>query len=120
MLDFIKGEIYFEFAYNRWAQNYEDHFVAYRFRTDPVPGVHKNSNGYYFKRPRHANEERQWYAAEGLGRAKRNALHLPDSYDDYPRGKTGKSWKNRKIQHQWMKHHFSGKISTALRDFRPL
>jgi hypothetical protein len=102
----VRGDLAFCFVWSGGSSYYYDNFLPYQFRIDPVPGIHNISGSYrYFKHPRHMNEERAWYASEGFGRGKRSPRNLPDDWDDFQRGDvgSGKSWKNRKIKHQWMK-----------------
>ena len=85
---------------NYWA-HCED---VYRFRCDPVPGIHSR-HGSYGKYLRHvrttaelrANADKEY---EKYVRPKRK--HLPTLYDDIPRGNQ-KSWKKQsKKKKQWM------------------
>ena len=85
---------------NYWAKC-ED---VYRFRQDPVPGIHTR-RGRYSKYLRHvkttaelrANADKEY---EKYVRPKRK--HLPTLYDDIPRGYQ-KSWKRQsKKKKQWM------------------
>ena len=82
--------------------------MAFRYRFDPVPCVHKRKGWFYswYKRPSVMNEKWQWFNSEGYGRSRRNPCNLPDPWDDYQRGDidTRKSWKNKKLKRQWMKH----------------
>jgi hypothetical protein len=106
----VRGDYSFSFVWSCAAKVWPDDFyVAYRFRIDPVPGIHKSCMGYkYIRRCLHTrNEKRAWYAAEGLGRKKRGPRHLPTDWDDFGRN-LSKTWKNKKVKRQWMKNHFSG------------
>lgn len=96
----IRGDLAFCFVWIG-GNSYYDNFLPYRFRIDPVPGIHCWHFRHFYKRPRSMNEKRAWYNSEGFGRARRSPRLLPDAWDDYPRGKQGKSWKNRKIKKQW-------------------
>lgn len=91
-----------------WHSAFSGKFLHFRFRIDPVPGVHDYHGwfGNWFKTPKSTNEKRQWFASEGYGRWKRSPFNLPDPVDDYQRSdiRTRKSWKNKKIKRQWMKH----------------
>lgn len=77
----------------------------YRFRCDPVPGVHHYSHGHYFRSIKTTNERRLCAAPEmqEFNRPKRG-LNLPTNYDDrsfhWERG-----WKfQTKNRHQWEAH----------------
>jgi hypothetical protein len=102
------GDTLYKYSWHRAQGRYGlvDH--SFRFRIDPVPGVHKLCNSYftsYYKTPKTSNEKRQWYASEGYGRRKRSPRYLADSWDDYPRADRyyDSSWKKNKIRKQWMK-----------------
>jgi len=81
---------------------------SFRFRIDPVPciGNYKGWFGQYYKRPKTTQERKLFYAYPDYVRGKRSSCNLPNAWDDYLRGdvKTRKSWKNRKIKKQYMKH----------------
>lgn len=100
-------------ACRRWAKpgiGYPKH--TYRFRIDPVPFVVSANSKYrrYFycwcKKPKSTQERKLSFAYEGYVRGKRKSPNLPNAYDDYGRSdvRTRKSWKNRKIEKQWMKN----------------
>ena len=92
-----------------WHTRFSGKFIYFRFRIDPVPGIHCRRGwfGCWYKKPKSRNEKRQWYASEGYGRLARSPFNLPDAWDDYQRGDvdTRKSWKNKKIKRQWMKNN---------------
>ncbi len=101
------GQIIFKL---QWAKGWTKMIqVPFRFRYDPVPGIAKWKTSYfgcYYKTPKTTNERRQWFASEGYGRARRNFINLPESWDDYPRADRyyDSSWKkNRKVRRQWQK-----------------
>lgn len=79
---------------NRWKRYY------YRYNS-----WSKRSNGHWYRHPK-TTQERRWANAwddEEFApriRTKRNARHLPNSWDDLPRGSKGKNWKNYR-KHQW-------------------
>lgn len=91
-----------------WHSRFSGHFIFYRFRIDPIPVNGRRRGSFYcwYKRPKHIQEMRQWFASEGYGRFKRSPMNLPDPWDDYLRsdGRTRKSWKNKRIKKQWMKN----------------
>lgn len=82
--------------------------IAFRYRIDPVPGIHSFRGWFkcWYKRPKTMNEKRAWFNSEGYGRNRRSPRNLPDPWDDYHRSdvRTRKSWKNKKIKKQWMKN----------------
>lgn len=71
------------------------------FRDGPVPGIHKRKSGHYFRRIK-TTQERRLSQDHTYIRSKRNHKHLPNSWDDIPRGRLGRSWKNQKKRKQWM------------------
>lgn len=92
----------------RWNYIRTGKIVTFRFRIDPVPGIHKNSwhFGQFYKKPRYRNERKQWYASEGYGRNKRNPYYLPNDWNDRVRSDVynNRSWKkSRKVKKQWQK-----------------
>ena len=94
-----------------WRKGYSKRVaIAFRYRFDPVPGVHKSGRSYFklwYKTPRTINEKRQWFNSEGYGRAKRSPLNLPDPYNDHHRADRyyDTSWKKtRKVYRQWQKN----------------
>ena len=102
----LRGELCFSFCYGFFIRHFADHYIGYRFRVDPVPGVHKSCMKYkYFQHPGTYAERRDWYAAEGLGRRKRSPRLLPTNWDDYGRSNINRTWKNNKFKRQWMKNH---------------
>jgi hypothetical protein len=78
----------------------------YRYRLDPVPHVHKYSNGHYYRRARTTSERKQWYVSVEQGvtpRRRRSPRLLPDSWDDRLISTHGNhSWKRQKKRKQWM------------------
>jgi len=100
----IRGDVWFSFVWNSCAKTWpDDYYQPYRFRIDPVPGIHKSCQKYKYIRNRlHTHNERcAWFAGEGLGRSKRSPHLLPTDYEDFARSNINKSWKNRKIRKQW-------------------
>lgn len=95
----------------RWGSRY-NRFVPHKFifRSDPVPFLSIKSAPYnwksYYKNPKVLQEKRLFYKYKKYVRLKRRPVNLPNTYDDIDRGdiKTRKSWKNKKIRKQWMKH----------------
>jgi hypothetical protein len=80
------------------------HQQACRFRMDPVPRPDKTGRGSLFKKPKTTQEARWSLAVPHYVRPRRNALNLPNSYDDIFRSSWRvKTWKNKKIRRQWQK-----------------
>ena len=86
--------------------NSRQELLAFRYRIDPVPFIHKRSSrgfGNWYKTPRVMNEKRQSFTK--FCRAKRNLRNLPNPWDDYPRADSydRRSWKkNWKCRKQYM------------------
>jgi len=102
------GDIVYKYS---WCLGWKEMVaVPFRYRFEPVPGIHKSSGSYFkawYKKPRTINEKRQWFNSEGYGRAKRSPLNLPDPYNDYHRADRyyDTSWKKtRKVYRQWQKN----------------
>jgi len=100
------GDIIFLRAWWYWVNRKWVYVV--RFRVDPIPscGKYRYKFRNKYKKPQHMNEEKQFYACDSnLVRKKRHPVNLPNAYNDWRRGdiKTRKSWKNKKIDKQWMK-----------------
>lgn len=82
-------------------------FGPHEYRREPVPGVHcRRGGGGYFRRLGTTPERRQaclvlFEEGEVAPRAKRNAVNIPNSWDDYPRH-TDHCWKSqRKGRKAW-------------------
>jgi hypothetical protein len=75
---------------------------CFRFRIDPVPGVHKyGSYARYYRKLRTTQEKRWNIPHREYVRPKRK--NLPDFWDDYYISKERtKSWKRTKKKKQWM------------------
>jgi hypothetical protein len=107
------GDVLEKITYRCWLAGYKG--VTFRYRIDPVPGVGGRYNGHWYKRPKTTAEKRQSFADPEFVRPRRNALNLPDAYDDKCRSDlkgscySPKSWKNKKIRKQWMKNENSRK-----------
>ena len=94
-----------------WRKGYTSRVaIPFRYRFDPVPGVHKSGRSYFrlwFKTPKHMNEKRQWFCSESYGRWKRSPKNLQDPWNDHRRADRyfDKSWKkSRKVKRQWSKN----------------
>jgi hypothetical protein len=94
-----------------WRKGYAKRVaVPFRYRFDPVPGIHKTERSFfslYYKTPRHINEKKQWFCNEGFGRARRSPENLQNPWNDWPRADCylDKSWKkSRKVLRQWQKN----------------
>jgi len=83
---------------NKWKLNYE-------YRSEPVPYVHSKRRIKCYRRPHTSNEKRMACAPEVQEyiRPKRKYKNLVDSRSLIPRH-IDKSWKNKKIEKQWMKN----------------
>lgn len=83
----------------------------YRYRYDPVPGVHKWKSSYWYKNP-HTSAEKRSYAGlkadEDIRyyniklRHARSLHNLPEAYDERQRGdvRTRRGWKKTR-KNQW-------------------
>ncbi len=88
----------------RWGFILRNPKCAFRYRLDPVPGVHKYGHGGWFRNP-HTKQERsnRWipesdevYELLTAHQIKQleKVRDLPSDYDDIPRSRKGNSWKN--------------------------
>jgi|GEM_PF-3907547 hypothetical protein len=90
----------------------QDKYLFFHYRFDPVPGTGcKYPWKCYFKswyktKNTCRQEKSLIFEHKEFIRAKRSFLNLPDPWDDIERGdcKTRRSWKNKKIERQWMKN----------------
>jgi len=101
------GQVVFKYS---WYKHYTKMVaVAFRYRYDPVPGIHRFKGTYFksfYKTPQTTNERRAWFASEGYGRPRRNFMNLPEAWDDRSRADRyfDSCWKkNRKVRRQWQK-----------------
>jgi len=81
-------------------------YIVYRYRFDPVPGIHKRKKYSIFKRPKTTQERKYACSPEHKPyvRGKRRLPYLPEAWDDiYASNKYNKrSWKKIKKRKQWM------------------
>jgi hypothetical protein len=100
------GDILYSY---QWCKGWSKIILRpYRFRFDPVPGIHKDKWSFsnVYRKPRYKNERKQWYADKKFVRAKRRPIRLPNDWNDRVRSDVynNKSWKkNKKVRKQWMK-----------------
>lgn len=91
-----------------WIRQSKLNGIAYRFRIDPVPNIHKFTGSFrsFYKNPAVMQEQKLFFEHKKYVRGKRTIKNLPDSWDDRQRGdiKTRHSWKSKKIKKQWMKN----------------
>lgn len=78
--------------------------VAYRYRHDPVPGIHVRRGRSGFRHPKTLQEMRMTFADPEFVRPARRKPNLPTLWDDcYRSDITAKSWKTcTKKRKQWM------------------
>ncbi len=98
---------------SRWAY-FERLAFIYRYRYDPVPGIHKlhNTHRKYFRNPRTTQEIRFSYSHKQFVkiRGKRSKNSLPKAYSDLTISDNRiKSWKRTKKRKQWMRFFAGGK-----------
>lgn len=86
------------------------HGKSFKFRFDPVPGVHKRRNRHrgYYRHPKTTSESRAWYVYKNSGaklrRVRRNPKNLPSIYDDrLVSNYNYRGWKRTKKRSQWMR-----------------
>lgn len=99
-------------------------FLFFHYRFDPVPGTGKNYHwrGSFKAWYKHRNSCRQeksvYFEHKEYVRKKRSFLNLPNPWDDYSRGdeRTRKSWKNKKIEKQWMKNTSASFVVKSVKD----
>lgn len=81
---------------------------AFRFRAEPVPGIHKYKNSFrdYYRHPKTYQELRyvEPHSEFVNIRSKRAKRYLPTWYDDRPiaDNRNARSWKKTKKKRQWM------------------
>jgi hypothetical protein len=81
-------------------------YVVYRYRFDPVPGIHNYKNYNLFRKPATTQEKK--YACDPEHkpyiRGKRRLSYLPEAWDDIfiSNNLNKRSWKKIKKRKQWM------------------
>lgn len=101
----IKKDVdnYVPVRYTGYYRRFEKHEWL-GFRTGPVPGTgHKHRYGSYYRHPKTTQERRISHVHKGYVRAKRNARHLPNTWDDVHRNYWNRRcWKDcTKKRKQW-------------------
>ena len=76
--------------------------IRYRYRYDPVPGIHNNNSYNYYRKPRTTQEKRKSFEYPELIRPNRRATLLPDSWADIYIDRPKRSWKRTKKEKQWV------------------
>ncbi len=75
----------------------------FRFRYDPVPGIHTDKSiTYNLKNPKVTQERRKSFEHPEFIRPKRQNKGLPDPYDDVYIKRPLRNWKRTKKKKQWM------------------
>ena len=93
---------------------------VFRYRYDPVPGVHHYRKGRSYYRHIATVQELRWYHAhkdEVKIRAKRTPRFLPNLWDDVPYARREKGWKRTKKRKQWVKGKGGTKRLTSCSDY---
>jgi len=76
---------------------------SFRFRYDPVPGIHTDKSiSNCFKKPKVTQERRKSFEYSKFIRAKRQNKGLPDPWDDIYIKRPLRNWKRSKKRKQWM------------------
>lgn len=80
--------------------------TPYKYRAEPVPGIHKFGHGFCYKKMKTTQERRLCSTAIEQGvtvRGKRTCSMLPAVWDDKLRSDiNNRSWKQSKKRKQWM------------------
>jgi len=99
-----KEELYFTKPVRVHKNAYKIRLVGFKYRFDPVPGIHhfKNAIRYYYRRIKTTQERRWALAHKEYVRGKRRFTSLPNSWDDLRNSKEHiKNWKRTKKRRQW-------------------
>jgi hypothetical protein len=77
--------------------------LTFRFRYDPVPGIHTDKSiSNCFKKPKVTQERRKSFEYSKFIRAKRQNKGLPDPWDDIYIKRPLRNWKRSKKRKQWV------------------
>lgn len=87
---------------------YKIRFIFFKYRFDPVPGIHhfKNSIQRYHRRIKTTQERRWALAHKKYIRNKRSYTAIPNAWDDIKNKSLHiKNWKRTKKRKQWMQNY---------------
>lgn len=105
------------------AEKWFTYGPAFRFRAEPVPGIHKYKNSFRdcYRHPKTTQELRlvEPHSEYVRVRGKRTKNHLPTWYDDMPVAdyRNSRSWKRTKKKRQWMKANWSNNKMSKCFDY---
>jgi hypothetical protein len=99
-------------------------FLFFHYRFDPVPGTGKSfpwKCGFksWYKHRNPCRQEKSFcFEHRDYIRSKRSFMNLPNPWDDFNRGdvRTRRSWKNKKIEKQWMKNVDASFVVRSVKD----
>jgi len=93
-----------KYYYRKWKFKNNKNWPGFRNGPVPYTGVKRFRFSSYYKSPRTTSERRYVYAHPEYVRPKRGIRALPNDWDDIPKGRRSRGWKEQsKKKRQWMK-----------------